>query len=276
MSDMADAFVSIINSANRANAKQSGDYVQGGLLYCGKCHTPKQCHTTFCGHDMLVGCLCRCAKADYETEKQEKRQHDTLERVRKLRTTGISDADFRRNTFGVGKDTPTLLKCRKYVENWSSVREKNMGLLLCGGVGTGKTFAAACIANALIDQGIPVLMTSFPKILSCIEDRSGLIQDMKQYPLLILDDLGAERQSEYALETVYLTVDERYKSGKPMIVTTNLSLPEIKNPKNIDYARIYDRVLEMCVPLNFGTQDLREKHASEKRDLARELFADGK
>lgn len=150
--------------------------------------------------------------------------------------------------------------------------EHNNGLLFWGNVGTGKTFAAACIANALIDNGVPALVTSFPRILNSGWDKTEIIGQMKEFPLLVIDDLGVERSSEYALEIVQMVVDERYKSGMPLIVTTNLTRQELESPKDMRFSRIYDRVLEMCVPVYFDGPSRRKKTADDKMRFAREVF----
>lgn len=126
-------------------------------------------------------------------------------------------------------------KARAYVGNWNEAYRENTGLLLFDDVGTGKSLFAGCIANALIDRDIPVLMTNIPAILNRLtgmfaEDRSAFISGLDDYSLLILDDLGVERNTEYALEQMFLVIDSRYRSRKPLIVTTNLKLEEIKNP----------------------------------------------
>ena len=120
-------------------------------------------------------------------------------------------------------------------------------------VGTGKSFFAGCIANALIDRDIPVLMTNIPSILNQLtgmfaEDRAAFISALDDYSLLILDDLGVERNTEYALEQMFLVIDSRYRSRKPLIVTTNLKLEEVKKPPDLAHARIYDRIMERCCP----------------------------
>ena len=97
---------------------------------------------------------------------------------------------------------------------------------------------------------------------------------LKPSNLLILDDLGAERQSDFALEQVFNVVDSRYKSGKPVIITTNLSLQELKNPSDIKYKRIYDRILEMCVPLQFKGESKRKEKSQAKLNVLKELFKD--
>ena len=158
------------------------------------------------------------------------------------------------------------------------MKEKSLGLLLWGDVGTGKSFFAGCIANALLDKGIPVLMTNFSRILNILtgmyfDDRNRFIESFNQYSLLIIDDLGIERNSEFALEQVFNIIDSRYRSRKPLIVTTNLTLDELKNAKDLAHARIYDRVLERCIPLKVNRQNIREINAASNLKEARDLLS---
>lgn len=125
---------------------------------------------------------------DKEAERQRKRYHDSTH---------------------LGTE-----KACAYVENWKEAYRENTGLLLFGDVGTGKSFFAGCIANALIDQDIPVLMTNIPSILNRLtgmfaEDRAVFISALDDYSLLILDDLGVERNTEYALEQMFLVAGEQ-------------------------------------------------------------------
>lgn len=158
------------------------------------------------------------------------------------------------------------------------MKENCIGLLLWGDVGTGKTFIAACIANALIEKGVSVLMTNFSKILNSLSamfdvDRNKFIESFNRYSLLIIDDLGIERNSEFALEQVFNVIDSRYRSKKPLIITTNLTLDELKHPKDLAHARIYDRVLERCVPLKVNRQNIRQLNAANTLRSAKKLFS---
>ena len=103
-------------------------------------------------------------------------------------------------------------------------------------------------------------------------NRNEYIQELMQYPLLVLDDFGMERKTEFAVEQIFNLVDERYRSGKPLIVTTNLSISTLKNPQSLELARVYDRLLEMCVPVNFGTQGRRQAKAETKMQRAAEFL----
>ena len=81
-------------------------------------------------------------------------------------------------------------------------------------------------------------MTNFSRILNTLtgmhfEDRNQFIDSLNQYSLLIIDDLGIERNSEFALEQVFNVIDSRYRSKKPLIVTTNLTLQELNTPSDL-------------------------------------------
>lgn len=259
-------------AARSAVRAEPGDYTQDGLLYCGGCKTPKQCRVLLDGAPIVVGCQCACAEAAYEARREAERKRETLLMAETLRVQGIADRELRRCAFGLAEETEELRKCRRYVENWDRMLKQNAGLLLWGTPGNGKTYAAACIANALIDRGVPALITSFPRILAAGWDKREIAEQMRRFPLLVLDDLGVERGSDYALETVYMVVDERYKSNLPLIVTTNLTLEDLRRPKDLKYQRIYERVLEMCVPVAFRGATRRSGKAAAKLRLAEEML----
>ena len=104
-------------------------------------------------------------------------------------------------------------------------------------------------------------------------DRNKFIDSLNNYPLLILDDLGIERSSKFALEQVFHVIDSRYRSKLPLIVTTNLTLNEMKNTSNIAKHRIYDRVLERCVPIKINGVNLREENAKDNIKTVKNIFS---
>lgn len=269
---LGDSAINII--AERAKAKVNpGDYEKDGLLYCGNCNTPKQCRKTFNGVERIFGCMCLCEKAQYEKEKKLDEEKQKKIYIDQLRVNGIQDTALRSYRFESCEMTPLLKSCKKYVDRWDEVLKGNHGLILWGDVESGKTFAAACIANALIDRGVPVLMTSFPRILSInFNDRAEWIEEIVRFPLLLIDDFGVERSTEYSLETMYYVLDERYKSSKPLIVTTNLTLQEIENPTNTEYKRIFSRLREMCQPVRVTGRKWRKQKTEEKRENFMDIF----
>lgn len=254
------------------------DYYKDNLLFCGKCNTPKECEVEFLGEIRKFGCICKCQSDIYRSEQEQVKKREELERINRLRTQGIQDKGYIDWTFenDDGSNSKQTDKAMRYCLKWNEMYQDNVGLLLWGNVGTGKTYFAACIANYLINLGVPVLMTSFIKLTNALtgfdEDKNAYISSLNNYKLLIIDDLGAERQSDYMLEQVYNIIDSRYKNQQPIIITTNLSLSEIKDPKDIKYSRIYSRIMEMCVPIKFDGTDRRKEASTTKLEKAKKLF----
>ena len=186
---------------------------------------------------------------------------------------------LRKHTFenDLGYNPKQMSMAKRFVQHWDEFRKSSMGLLLWGNVGTGKSFIAGCIANALLDQGVPVMMTNFARLLNKLTDmysgdRNAYINSFNSFPLLIIDDLGVERNSEFAREQVFNIIDSRYRSQLPMIVTTNLTVDELKNPADLARARIYDRVLERCTAIKVNDQNIRKLNMAENLTKAKQLL----
>lgn len=271
-----DALIGSIAEKSAVRMEPS-DYVKDGLIYCGHCNTPKQCRISIGGSPRIVGCQCACREREYAAEIKARKDREKRLEIEELRSTGIADRKIREYTFDHAEDCPEIRFAREYCGGWERMYGSNQGLLFWGGVGSGKTFAAGCIANELISRGIPVMVTSFPRILGIdYAKRWETIDAMMRYPLLVIDDLGAERRNEFALETVYTVVDERYKARKPLIVTTNLRLQDMQSPQDTAMARIYDRILEMCAPMLFKGRSRRPAAAKDKMaELKRILKGEG-
>lgn len=279
MSEKAGDFVDLfLSRMNEQRELKENEYLgENGLIYCGKCHTPVQCRINLNGKEAIVACICKCKQEEIEREKKRQEEEERLRRIQRLKANGIKEKHLLEWRFDIAENSKDIQTGKRYVENWKKVRADNLGLLLWGEVGSGKSFLAACIANALLEQGIPVLMTNFSKILNQMgamysEERYQYIASFSNFPLLIIDDLGIERSTEYALEQVYAVVDERYKSGLPLIITTNLTIAELRNPEDVPHARIYSRILEMCTPVNIRGGDRRKEISRSKTDTVKEVL----
>lgn len=249
------------------NPPVEGDFTgEDGLLRCGKCGGKKRSRIEVSGEEIIVPVPCECRLRAIEEEKKQTAAMLAAMRSSELRRLSLMDsslAEYRFSAADQSANSASIGMCRRYADLFPKMKQDNRGLLLFGSVGTGKTFAAACIANALLEQGIPVVMTSLVKLVDGGADE--LCSRMSAIDLLILDDLGAERSTDYALEKVYNVVDSRYRSGLPVIYTTNLTLEELKHPADMRYARIYDRVLERCFPVEF-------RGCSRRKSAARQGF----
>ena len=255
---------------------------ESGLIYCNKCRTPRQKRIDAVGRTIEPRCMCDCQTADYEQREQERKHREFLDVVAKNRSVGLPDSELRKHTFenDLGYNPNQIEIAKQYVQHWEEFQKTASGLLLWGNVGTGKSFIAGCIANALLDKGVPVIMTNFARLLNKLTDmysgdRNAYIDSFKRYPLMIIDDLGIERNSEFAREQVFSVIDSRYRSQLPMIVTTNLSLKKLKHPEDMARARIYDRVLERCMPIRVNEQNIRELNKEANLERMKRLLEDG-
>lgn len=271
-------FKALVANSKKTTPMKEGDYVgEDGLIYCGKCRTRKQTRITLDDGTVLTPmCMCKCEIERDEREEEERKQRERMQRVSRYRSTGFQDAELAKCTFdkddSASADASRI--ARNYVKNFKDFRKAGKGLLFYGGVGTGKTFLASCIANALIDQCIPCLVTNFSRIVNTIQstydEKQKYIDSLNDFDLLVIDDFAMERNTEYVNEIVYNVIDSRYRFGKPLIVTTNVPVEELRDPQELQKQRIYSRIAEMCVSVEVSGKDRRK--ATSDVDLIAKLF----
>ena len=243
---------------------------QDGLVYCRYCHTPRQAAIRSSDGSIMFcpPVLCDCKRAERDVEDAMREARRRVEENERLKCECFRDRRLLDFTFDNDKGyNPVISKAKRYVELFNDMEARGMGLLLWGNVGTGKTFIAACVANALMEQGVPVYMTNFMRIMNQMmgmtgPDRNAFLDELNRYRLLVIDDLGAEHDSSFAVEQVFSVIDSRCQSGKPMIITTNLSMAQMRAPRDISHARIFDRVLAHCCPVRINNQRIRQQAAA--------------
>lgn len=268
----------IMSNAQENIPANAEDYTgENGLLYCGRCRTPKQVEVTLFDEVRRPMCLCKCEIERLEREKEEQKRKELERRIKEYRRMGFPDSDMLEWTFANDDRANEKITnaMQRYVDNFAEFRKNGKGLLLYGDMGTGKTFAACEVANALIDKGHPVLVTNFARVLNTLQDtfhKQEYIDSLNDFQLLIIDDLGVERGTEFAREQVYNIIDSRYRARLPMIITTNLSIKELKSLDDISTGRIYDRILERCFPIEFKGESHRRKNIRNEYNDVREML----
>lgn len=274
---------SILNVFNDLAAKAEanaqiaeGDYYgEDGLLYCHKCNTKKQTRVTLFGTERTVHCICRCRAEEVEAESRAEALRKTVKENRKA---SMMTSEMEKWTFAADDRMNERVSgvMQNYVDNFQKMIDLKKGLLLWGSTGTGKSFHAGCIANALLDKGYPVKMTNFSEITNRMQDKSGdkqgFIDRLVHPALLIIDDLGIERETEYMQEQVYNIINSRYNTGLPFIITTNIRLDVIKSANDIWKRRIYERILERCVPVEVAGANRRYKNINSNYDEVTSLL----
>lgn len=289
MSDMKEAAVSALDHIIQETEMEleDGDYIgENGLIYCGKCNTHKEriidlpASIYGSGQKRKVHCMCKCEQEAQERRKKKEQYEEEMARIRQMRDASLMDSKYREATFSnyriFEQNRKAFRIARKYTDQFPEMLERNQGIIFYGPVGTGKSFTSACIANELLDKKVSVIMTSFVKILQNIQmqDEAAYISMLNSAKLLILDDLGTERNTDYALEKVYNIIDSRSRASKPMVLTTNLTLSEMLEAEDIRYKRIYDRIFETCFPVEIPGESFRRKEAEQRFD-AMSKFMEG-
>lgn len=269
MNNLAENLLDIVAANAAAHAETDTEYLgEDGLLHCKVCGGKRQTIITPPFENAMprtVRCWCNCPTNQDRLKEQEKQiRMEQRKSVCFRGTEELARCTFDRDD---GKGQPELVAAaRKYAEDFPQHMNDGMGLLFYGGVGTGKTFLAGCIANAVLARGYKVKMTNFSAVADemwHVEDKAAYVADLASYPLLILDDLGVERKSEYMQEMVYKIVNARYVAGAPVIVTTNMTPDELTRTAELGYRRTYDRLIERCLPINVTGKSRRRAAAAD-------------
>jgi DNA replication protein DnaC len=160
---------------------------------------------------------------------------------------------------------PTLTRqIRGFVRDMGTNLDKGRGLWLFGDVGTGKTSLAMLVSKAALEAGRSVAIYSMPRLLADIketyEDRSEssymqLFDRLVGVDLLHIDDLGAEKRTEWVLEQLYSIINERWQEQRSVVVTTNLI--DVDDLRAQIGPRTVSRLHEMCELIPIMGRDRR-------------------
>jgi len=190
-------------------------------------------------------------------------------RLRRGRNRGVASViprkfqgvSFERPPVSTEIDSAVVEAVRKWVTNLDANLEAGRGLWLMGNTGTGKTTLAMLVSKAALEDNRSVAIYSLPKLLARIrqtydaepggDSYLSFFERLTSVDLLHIDDLGAEKRSDWVLEQLYALVNERYEAQRSILVTTNLEEGELEAQIG---ARTVSRLVEICdqVPL-FGT-----------------------
>lgn len=194
------------------------------LLVCRTCGEPLECIQPTPAGDRVFPIACRCKRESMcsfnESRAAEKRY---------INAYGYAWKSFAKCTFANDdcKNIELTKSARSYANSFESLKTEGSGLILFGAIDKGKTYMSACIANDIMQRGYSVIFKSVPEMVGQFQDNAFDSQSLRRAlvscDLLILDDWGSERVTEFSNEKVYDIVNARYEAHKPMIITTNHS-----------------------------------------------------
>lgn len=175
-----------------------------------------------------------------------------------------------------------LLKARKFAQEFPG--ERGAGLMFWGSVGTGKTHLAVAIARELVEtKGIEARFLTVPELLDRLkasyageserETQARIFGDILSADLVVIDELGAVRLTDWVFDTVELLIGRLYNESRSMIVTTNYqNLPPGATSGNEYYratrpetlgdrigARMFSRLQQRCIVIEMNGPDWRAK-----------------
>lgn len=267
----------LVGDIPRIKTDEGSYYIgEDGLKHCTVCNEPIEIKIHWPWGDKTETCMCKCRTEAYHADMAALKTDETglqimrYTDINRRLNPSISDMTFEKDN----GSQPKLSFCREYAKNFPDKMKRGSGLILLGPCGTGKSFGAACILNSVLNQGYRALMISIEKIAEQAEEagfegKGEYFDDLMNIPLLILDDLGTARETEYMMEITNRVISDRDKSMKPLIVTTNIPYEDIKNPRTDDWARIWSRINARAIPINFSGTDKRSESAAKLRDETR-------
>ena len=258
------------------------EYMKDGHSYCKTCHERKDGEVrSLMDMKFIFKNNCKCDRERLEKQKQREKEQE-IESLKRSCFISMSQWAYTFDNYKGEKDKSYTI-AKNYVKEYEQMKKENIGLLFCGTVGSGKTYLACCIANALIEEYmIRVKIRNFAQIINDLQksgfdlDKNEYIEAITNVSVLILDDLGIERDTSYAKEQVYNIVNSRYLKQKPTIFTTNLPYEKIQNSDDgVEYERIYSRIIEMCIPVKVMGEDFRKRLQKEKLKQNKERLLKG-
>ena len=233
---------------------KENEEIKNGELFCKICGKQKSWNAP---NGKKYICICDCRKKELDLQEQEILKQKRFERFITLQKNSLLGERFKSESFeNLNLERPkdflnALNVSKSFVENWNKLKDKSCGIFYYGDCGTGKTELTVCVGNALMQQMVRVIFTSFVEILKQLLQnfkdneigQAEFIGNLVNCDLLVLDDLGSENLSDWAKSKIYDVINGRYNSNKPTLFSSNYSLSELEQKGYEE--KVLERIAEM-------------------------------
>jgi DNA replication protein DnaC len=222
-------------------------------------------------------CECVAEKLDEDTKKAADRlREQELKRLFSINDLGERFNESSFSNFMIRQGAESCFKiAQKYVNEFEEWEGES--LMFWGEPGNGKSHLATAVANELTSRGKRVVFISMPDLLekikatfnkNSVESEADIMRGLQMCDLLVIDDIGAEKVSDWVQEVIFRIVDGRYKKVKPIMATSNLEPKELAERIG---KRAYDRLIEISQPIKNEATSYRREKAKARMERFKDL-----
>jgi DNA replication protein DnaC len=222
-------------------------------------------------------CECVAKKLDEDTKKAADRLRE--QELKRLFSINDLGERFNESSFSNFMIRPGAESCFKIAQKYVNEFEEWEGesLMFWGEPGNGKSHLATAVANELTTRGKRVVFISMPDLLekikatfnkNSVESEADIMRGLQMCDLLVIDDIGAEKVSDWVQEVIFRIVDGRYKKVKPIMATSNLEPKELAERIG---KRAYDRLIEISQPIKNEATSYRREKAKARMERFKDL-----
>lgn len=236
--------------------------------YCGRV-VPKQTYTIL-GRRVTVQPVCKCESDADDRQKREMEIRERKSEIEGKYSALKSSPKYCGCSFDNYEISPDNREAYQAARAFTTAWPDSKDLLIYGNPGNGKSHLAAAIGNALLADDVIVVFAAYVDLLEAIKatynggdgSEAAILDAICRADLLVLDDLGVEKPSEYTLDVLFRITERRGRNFRRTVYTTNYSPPELvirygKAVGKVEAQRVIGRIIEGAQVVKNDGEDRR-------------------